>query len=307
MNRVQVGHCNVCQCEKKQAVATGYDFEYQTTREEFHYVQCPACGHIYLEDPPGPDALPVIYPPSYLPYNFHANLNPVVRWARNVLQRRKVAYYKKMLPPDAAILEVGAGSGLLIEALEDFGYRQWRLTANDFSGERLQRLTAKGVNLVIGNFEQLEFDEQFDCIIMNQTIEHFYNPDTVLQRCARLLAKRGILIIETPNHNALDRRLFANRYWGGYHIPRHFHVYSTESMTAHLSKHGLEVVSVDYLLSPSFWIQSLHHQLFDRSKRMYRLFTVNNVLLVAFFCAFDFVLALMGRTSNMRVIARLTA
>lgn len=190
-----------------------------------------------------------------------------------------------------------------MEALADFGSPGWQLTANDFQGERLERLLSRGVTLAIGNFETLPFSGSFDCIIMNQTIEHLYDPDAAILRCAALLSDRGVIVIETPNHRALDHALFAGRFWGGYHIPRHFHLYSSESMATHLKRHGL-VGQTDYLLSPSFWIQSLHHYCRDQGSRLRRLFTVNNVALLAFFCAIDLVLAWTWRTSNMRVVVR---
>lgn len=305
MKKIQAACCNICGSKGKTKIAMGYDFEYLTTKDEFYFVKCEDCGHIYLENPPALEEIPVIYPASYIPYRFDSYLNPVIKHVRDHMQRSKARFYLKLLGCNASILEVGSGSGLLMEALRDFGSSSWRLSANDFNGDRLARLKAKGVELKIGDFEKLEFSDKYDCIIMNQTIEHLYDPDSVIEKCAQVLKQGGFLIIETPNYQSLDFFLFRKKYWGGYHIPRHFHIYNPKTLTNHLHKHNFRVENTQFLLSPSFWIQSLHHFFFDKNIPLHKIITVNNLFLMVFFSFIDLALARIWHTSNMRVIGRL--
>ena len=60
---------------------------------------------------------------------------------------------------------------------------------------------------------------------MFHVIEHVADPPRVAERVARWLAPGGVFAVETPNLESLDARLFRERYWGGYHFPRHWHLY----------------------------------------------------------------------------------
>ncbi|MES2381132.1 MAG: class I SAM-dependent methyltransferase [Bacteroidota bacterium] len=296
--------CNVCGNKSYTPHTQGYDFEYQTTFDTFNLVTCNACQHLYLQNVPDMEELPVIYPDNYQPYLFETDLNPVVRWFRDRVQLAKVKDYKKHIPAKANIIEIGAGSGILIESLKRFGPDTWKLTANEFEMKRLSRLEGKGIHFKLGNFETIEFEEKYDVIIMNQLIEHLYDPDKILKRCHSILNPNGIIIIETPNYDSLDHRLFKNKYWGGYHIPRHFNIYSDKTLKLHVEKNNFTVVKQEFLLSPAFWVQSMHHYFYDKKSSLNKFFTLNNLLVTGAVTCMDVLLKLFSKTSNQRMVAR---
>lgn len=305
LKKISVTACNICGHGEFTEVTTGTDYEYQTSFDDFYLVTCNNCGHLFLKNQPHPDELPVIYPDNYQPYRFETDLNPIVRWFRDRVQLAKVKDYKKFIKPNASIIEVGAGSGILIESLKRFGPSTWKLTANEFEMKRLQRLAGKGIEFAIGNFETIDFKEKYDVIIMNQLIEHLYDPASMLKRCHSLLNKDGIVIIETPNYLSLDQKLFKSKYWGGYHIPRHFNIYSYKTLKQHLQLHNFNIVKQEFLLSPAFWVQSFHHYFFDRKSSLSKIFTLNNIPLTAAITALEVLLKTFYRTSNQRVVARI--
>lgn len=299
-----IDRCNVCGNTTSTPHAQGYDFEYQTTLDTFNLVTCNNCEHLYLQNVPDVEELPVIYPDNYQPYLFETDLSPLVRWFRDRVQLAKVKDYKQYIPEKASIIEIGAGSGILIESLQRFGPDTWKLTANEFEMKRLKRLEGKGIHFKLGNFEHIEFEEKYDVIIMNQLIEHLYDPDKILKRCYDILNPGGIVIIETPNYRSLDHKLFRKKYWGGYHIPRHFNIYNDKTLKRHVEKHGFEVVKQEFLLSPAFWVQSMHHYYFDRKSKLADFFTLNNILVTGVVTCIDMLLKLTGKTSNQRMVAR---
>ncbi|MFN4083921.1 MAG: class I SAM-dependent methyltransferase [Bacteroidia bacterium] len=305
LKKIIVENCNVCGSKEFSIHTIGTDYEYETSFDDFTYVTCNNCSHLFLQNQPHPDELPIIYPDNYQPYRFETDLNPIVRWFRDRVQLAKVKDYKKYIKPEASIIEVGAGSGILIESLKKFGPPTWKLTANEFEMKRLQRLEGKGIHFAIGNFETIEFTEKYDVIIMNQLIEHLYNPDTMLKRCHSLLNKNGIVIIETPNYLAVDHSLFKNKYWGGYHIPRHFNIYSYKTLKQHLQANNFEIVTQEFLLSPAFWVQSFHHYFYDRKSSLKNFFKLNNVLVTGVITVIEVILKTFYRTSNQRVVARI--
>jgi hypothetical protein len=128
----------------------------------------------------------------------------------------------------------------------------------------------------------------------------------VVARLANLLAPGGYLFIETPSTDGADSRLFRRRYWGGYHIPRHFWLFNETSLRQLLTDVGLEITDVRYLCSPAFWIQSFHHLALDHGWfHLARFLSEKNPALLAAFSAIDILsISLGGQTSNIRVIAK---
>ena len=66
----QITGCNSCGSPDQTIVGRSPDFEYETCVNEFEFVECNACGLVYLRDRPTSDQLNVIYPKSYIPHRF---------------------------------------------------------------------------------------------------------------------------------------------------------------------------------------------------------------------------------------------
>lgn len=285
-------------------VASGYDFEYRTCANEFEIRRAADCELLYVFPQPAPEALDTIYPPDYGPFQFHAMRGPA-RWGRDLVQGGKARAIVG-LSGGGRILDVGAGSGALLRQIARVKGGREGLYANDFSERILAPLAREGFRTIVGPAESLDVPERFQVICLNQVIEHLQNPVRVVERLAALLAPGGALFVETPSIDGADSRLFRRRYWGGYHIPRHFWLFSEASLRQLMAGGGLRVSEVRYLCSPAFWIQSCHHALLDRGWfRAARFFTERNPLLLAGFTALDLAaIALRRPTSNIRIVAR---
>lgn len=285
--------------------ALGYDFEYRTCANQFEMRRANDVDLIYVSPQPATDALPVIYPPQYGPFQFHEMRGPA-RWARDFVQGKKANAILELAGPNGKILDVGTGSGMLLRQLARVRGNRGNLYANDFSQEILEPLRRDGFQTIVGRAEQLEPGETFDVITLNQVLEHLEDPPAVVARLSQLLAPGGFLFIETPSIDGLDAKLFRKRYWGGYHIPRHFWLFNEASLARLMETAGLRMHEVRYLASPVFWIQSLHHILLDHGwVRLAGFFTEKNPLLLAPFTIFDLTrIAAGGRSSNIRVVAR---
>ncbi len=299
--------CPICSRDSSDIIASGYDFEYATCNQEFFLRKCNNCDLVYLSPRPDIAELSRIYPPQYNPFHFHKIRNPIVRWGRNFVQRRKVSIIKELLCKRANIIDVGCGSGTLLMLLKKFGREDWHLFGNDFNLECLEQLRRVGIETIPGRFEDISTDLRFDLIILNQTIEHLEYPAKVIKKAVELLASKAFLFIEIPSIEGLDAKIFRRRYWGGYHIPRHWTLFSSASISKLLKAHGFQQVKISYLTSPSFWIQSFHHYFLDKdySKSWVDFWAFKNPFLLGFFTLLDAVTIARGcPTSNMRVIAQ---
>ncbi|MFP6638778.1 MAG: class I SAM-dependent methyltransferase, partial [Myxococcota bacterium] len=148
---------------------------------------------------------------------------------------------------------------------------------------------------------------RYDAVIMLQLIEHVEDPSLVCDRIRSLLKPGGVLIIETPNLGGLDYKIFSGRWWGHYHFPRHWNLFSKSTLIQMLNQRGLEVVHSEYLISTSAWIISHHNFFKDRGwpQWIWRFFSYQNPLLLVLAVTIDTLRTHLGlETSNQRVIAR---
>lgn len=309
--RTELVGCCVCGGSRHTVIARGFDFEYETTREEFPVVRCDDCGHHFLNPRPAESELPAIYPPNYYAYQYQDAVHPLARRAKDFLDRRKIRGWLAPCTTSAPrFLDVGCGDGRYLRMFAERGVARSALWGVEMSREVVDGLVAEGFQGRFGRIEDAQDLPQnyFDLIVMLQVIEHVSEPGACVARLAQLLAPGGVLVLETPNVDALDVRLFQSRYWGGYHLPRHWNLFSPESLRKLLLRHGLEPVATRFLPSPAFWLHSLHHWLkYERRQpRLARwVHPARCVPGLAAFTAFDmFRAALRRRTSNMQLMAR---
>jgi SAM-dependent methyltransferase len=262
---------------------------------------------VYLNPRPRPCELETIYPKSYVPYRFDEHLSRFVNSLRMASQGFKVKALRKFAGQGASIWDVGCGGGFFMECLKKYGRDSWKLTAVDISESAIEKVKMKGFEGICGRFETLTIeDESVDAVVLNQVIEHLDDPAAVIEKAWCLLKPNGIIFIETPSLEGWDAELFASRYWGGWHFPRHWTFFTSRMLSQLLSQKNFAVVEINWLLSPIFWIQSIHHWLVDKGlpKRYARWVDCKNPVLLAVFCSVDLVQKLFGHTSNMRVVAK---
>ena len=139
---------------------------------------------------------------------------------------------------------------------------------------------------------------------MRHVLEHFENPKHLLLTAKRLLRPGGILVIDTPNIDAWDAKLFSKRYWGGYHFPRHWVLFNKRKLVSLCKLNGLDLISCKYFFSPAFWILSFHHFLLDKGySTMSKFFNVGGLLPAIFVTTLDIAQTILtGKTSNMRIV-----
>jgi hypothetical protein len=115
------------------------------------------------------------------------------------------------------------------------------------------------------------------------------------------------VLVETPNLGGLDFRLFHRAHWGAYHIPRHFHLFTAQSLERAVGDAGLSVVRRGFLPA-GFFIVSLRNRFgltsIERSRHWAEFLNMRNLLVVGFFTALDLAQAALGlETSNQFVLA----
>jgi 2-polyprenyl-3-methyl-5-hydroxy-6-metoxy-1,4-benzoquinol methylase len=304
--------CPVCGVSQYEQFAAGYDYELLTCSNLWHFAQCTSCRHVWLHPRPALSELGVIYPPTYYAYNY-AGINPIARHAKAYLDKRKMAkIVRSCAAPPRTYLDVGCGDGRFLKVLEKRGVPRSGLYGLELDQRVVNRLRDDGY---VGVFCERVEDASgipeggVDLVTMFHVIEHVDNPATVVRRISRWLSPGGIFALETPNLDSLDAGLFHRTYWGGYHIPRHWNLFTPSTIARLLQDSGLEVLATIFQTGHSFWMYSLHHVVrYQGGSRPYlgQLFDpIKSLLGIAGFTAFDLLRGTLGaKTSAMLVVAR---
>jgi len=300
--------CPFCEGTESLLVSRTRDYGYRTCPNDFDYVRCSGCGQIYLHNRPTVSELDRIYPSDYTAYDLENQLGAVVSRLRDYVQLRKLKALREYLVPRDAILEVGPGSGNLLRVIRAHGDPSWSILGVEMSPKGAAILRRKGIPTVEERFEDLRYEgPPVGAVVMNQVIEHLYQPQAVVRKAFSLLRPGGVLFVETPSIEGWDARLVPLELWGGWHAPRHFQIYTQDSFARMVERAGFSVERVQYIYSPYLWAHTLQFasRARWRAPLLEKFFDVGNPLAVSLTCLVDALqLAVRGKTSNMRIIAR---
>ncbi len=301
-----------CQnCNDSEVIAHGWDFEYETTKKEFPIGKCRKCDLVFLTEVPDAGSMNTIYPENYYSFNESNSQNPIVKFVRDRLEISKVRAYQKLLEnQNSNIIDVGCGDGRLLDILARHGPEGWAFSGIEIGESAAAKAKSKGYDVFSGDFESFnvnQLEKRFDLALMHQVLEHTRDPRETLKKISGILKPGGILSIETPDINAWDFRLFQKRHWGGYHIPRHFYIFNKSNLARLAKDCGYEVVSSRSILSPVFWVHSLHNYFIEkpRLKKLASCINDRNIPLLFVATAIDIIQTkIFNKSSNMQVLFR---
>lgn len=309
------GSCLICSARTWRLVVRSEDLEYKCQPGTFDLVECTQCGHVYIHPMPRPEQVPALYPSWYYTVN---PKSPIYLDGKVVEQKlAKDAQRLKRLAGGTtirSIVDIGGGNlTRLIKIKECFGTGVETICVDlQFDQAALAAAKAANVVMVQGNVEtdlSALRDNGHDLIVMRQLIEHLRDPRAALKAVLRKLAPNGLLLIDTPNRGGLDYHLFRRRYWGGYHIPRHFHLFTQESLLKLLQETGYHICQKGYLPSLAFWIISFRNMLglnsIERGRSFWEFLYLKNLPVSGAFFVFDALCIRLGmQSSNQFVLAQ---
>ena len=240
--------------------AQGRPPEHPSRPTAFTLVRCRGCGLVYLDPRPTAAEIGDYYPDDY--HTARGVGGPVQRledgWRRR--QFGEVGrWLARLRPARGRLLDVGCGSGELLEALRDDGWRVSGVEPSARSAEIAR--TQRGLDVQTSAFDDAALTESsYDAVIFAAVLEHLHDPLAALARARRLLAPGGLVaVLFLPRYDAPQARLFGPR-WIGLDLPRHLYQFETPTFAAAVRKAGLRVIATEPYSrrhSPAFWTASL--------------------------------------------------
>ncbi len=318
--------CNNCGSADSEVVTVGTEHEYDnTTSDEFTVVKCKRCNLCYLNPRPDVSELGTIYPTEY--YAYHLQTKNVESENQDSLlyRARKFVYLNRLeealshchSEAELKVLDIGCADGRALNWYRKIESKKVKTFGVDFDHVAAQRARDQGHTIYEGLFEEAAIPQNFfDMSVATHVIEHVADSKAFARKAYEVLKPGGILLLETPNINSFDARLFRHKHWGGYHFPRHWIFYDADSIKKMLQELGFEVIEIRYHPAPAFWNWSFH-SLFSSKKRFKRLadglfppadFQKNNFKNLCAVTLFTFLDVLQktftGKTSNMSILSR---
>jgi|MTBAKSStandDraft_1061840.scaffolds.fasta_scaffold01656_14 2-polyprenyl-3-methyl-5-hydroxy-6-metoxy-1,4-benzoquinol methylase len=163
----------------------------------------------------------------------------------------------RRLKKESCILEIGCGSGLLAVYLKETGYN---VEVTDIDSSLLTEINQLyGIIGYCGDITRIRFGKKYDAVILNNVLEHLYDPVSVLNRVNGLLKSDGLVFIEVPNIASFQFQIFQNR-WFPLQLPEHLYHFSLNSLDLIAKKAGFQrewLSTFSPRISPAGYIASL--------------------------------------------------
>lgn len=212
-------------------------------------MQCNTCDLVYVESPVAQEELAKAYHQSDFDSNDEAN-------------DAALTYMKEMelilakLPQRTAALEIGTGTGILLEYLKNKGFE--KVVGVEPSPAAIAAAPEHRKDWIIEDiFVEDNFEpNSFDLICCFMTMEHVRDPQEVLAASHRLLRPGGAVVFITH-----DYRSFVNRVLGK-RSPiidiEHMQIFSKKSMEYMMQHEGMVDISIKSFrnrYSLSYWMR----------------------------------------------------
>lgn len=194
--------------------------------------QCRACGFLECPDVGNPTAF------------YEALEDPEYEAGRPVRSLQARALLRRLIrltgdPAGRRLLDVGAGSGILVEEAMKLGF--------DAEGVEpsvsLQGVaTRHGLPVHLGTLDSSPPHAPYDAVTLVDVIEHVSTPAALVQEIAGRLAPGGVAMIVTPDVRSIAARVMGWRWW--HFRIAHIGYFSNETLAHVLNQADLRVVEV---------------------------------------------------------------
>jgi SAM-dependent methyltransferase len=223
-------------CGGRSAFAfTARDRNHAVAHGSFDYRRCADCGTLFLVDPPAD--LGACYPDEYFGLPARAELRAAAdgeRYRMQIVGRHASG---------GRLVEIGPGNGIFAIQALDAGFETAAIEMDPVACAYLRDTVGVEVVQSAEPDVALRTMEPSRAIVAWHVLEHLPRPWALLEAAAENLERDGVLVLATPNPNALGLSLLGAR-WPHVDAPRHLFLIPHEAVVARGRELGLEPVEL---------------------------------------------------------------
>jgi 2-polyprenyl-3-methyl-5-hydroxy-6-metoxy-1,4-benzoquinol methylase len=207
----------------------------------YELLRCASCGTAVTEGaPPAPEAYETGQYALTRPRAAHA----IDRVQRAVAREPVRMLRRAGLAAGARVLDIGAGPGRLVEALDVAGYDARGIEPSRRSVALARAAGRRGVELR-GLFDHS--DSGLDAAVLWHVLEHLDDPHAALATVGSWLRPGGLLLVAVPNAASFQAEI-AGGAWFHWDVPRHRVHFTSDGLRRLLARSGFEVVRTHHLV-----------------------------------------------------------
>ena len=211
-------------------------FEFWARQNYLEAKRCVECGMISVNPHYSEEGLNTLYSE----YFAHRQEDVITKQQRDVaylIDRDWVSNFVK----GGNVLDVGCSGGFF---LSKFPSQRWERYGVEIAADAAEYAESHfDIPVRVGNIVELDFDEQFDLVMLRGVIEHFRDPISALGKCSKLLKPHGYLFITaTPAGDSFAFEVYREK-WRLFVPLEHIHFFSVKLLSRLLSVYGMRLIS----------------------------------------------------------------
>jgi 2-polyprenyl-3-methyl-5-hydroxy-6-metoxy-1,4-benzoquinol methylase len=170
-----------------------------------------------------------------------------------LIQARKILESLKKYLPAGKILDVGAGSGILVEEALKMGYE---IIGIEPSIWLQQKAIERHLPVLLGVLPNKQIIAGYDAVTLIDVIEHVENPIELLFNIKTLLKPNGLLVLTTPDLDSFFAKILKWKWW--HFRIAHISYFNIKTLKMLLTKADFEIIfkrhpnwyfSLDYIFA----------------------------------------------------------
>jgi len=187
-------------------------------------VRCVGCGMVWL-------------PKRFAVADYEESADPY--YARQASDRIRNAHrLLQWVPAGGRLLDVGCACGFLLVAARERGFEAEGIEPSAWATDYARR--ELGLSVRRGTLTTCDLaPEQYDVVVLADTLEHLTNPRKTLATIHRILREGGRLLLLTPDIGSAAARLAGRRWWAL--LDDHYFYFSRVTLRRILAGEGFEV------------------------------------------------------------------
>ena len=145
--------------------------------------------------------------------------------------------------PSGSILDIGCNAGCFLDIME--GFDRYGIERSPSHGKITEE--KYGENIFIGTFEDYRPpDFLFDCITLQDVLDHMVDPLTALKKCHAMLKPGGLLVVKVHDMSCLYAKTMGKNFYA-FLPPLHLFYFNRSALASALERSSFDLVRTKHM------------------------------------------------------------